>query len=427
MQVSVENVGTLGRRLNITVPADQLEKAYADRLQRLSRQVRVPGFRQGKVPLKMVEAQYGAQLLEEVAGDVIQSSFREAIGREGLRPAGGPRIQPKSLKRGEEFAYTAEFEIFPEIKRPTLAGVRIERPRATVGDEDVNRTLETIRKQRTRFDAVERAAQSGDRVTIDFTGRLNGTPFEGGSARNFPVVLGGHALLDDLENGLVGIARGETRSIAVHFPDSYRNPKLAGQNAEFEVRANEVAAPVVPEVSEALARELGVASGNVDELRVQVRENLEREAAKRSDAAVRTRVMQALLDANRFEVPKALLDEEVAQMKTRGGAPSGASDDDIRARARIRVTLALILGEVMRHQGIVADPARVRARLEELAAEYESPEEFIQWHYEQPGRLTTIESLVAEEKVVEELLKTAELTDKPLSFQDMLNFNETLH
>jgi trigger factor len=426
MQVSVENVGTLGRRLNITVPADQLEKLYADRLQRLSRQVRVPGFRQGKVPLKMVEAQYGAKLLEEVAGDVIQSSFREAIGREGLRPAGGPRIQPKSLKRGEEFAYTAEFEVFPEIKKPTLAGVRIERPRATVGDEDVNRTLETIRKQRIRFDAVERAAQSGDRVTIDFTGRLNGTPFEGGSAKNFPVVLGGHSLLDDLEQGLIGIARNETRSIAVRFPANYRNAKLAGQTAEFEVRANEVAAPVLPDVDEALARELGVASGSIDELRQQVRENLEREAAKRSDAALRTRVMQALLDANRFEVPKALLDDEVAQLKTRGGAPSGASDDEIRARAQIRVTLALILGEVMRHQGIVADPARVRARLEELAAEYESPEEFIQWHYEQPGRLTTIESLVAEEKVVEELLKTAELVDKPVSFQDLLNLNETL-
>jgi trigger factor len=426
MQVSVENVGALGRRLNITVPADQLEKAYADRLQRLSRQVRVPGFRQGKVPLKMVEAQYGAKLLEEVAGDVIQSSFREAIGREGLRPAGGPRIQPKTLKRGQEFAYTAEFEVFPEIKQPTLAGVRIERPRAAVDDEDVNRTLATIRKQRTRYEAVERAAQAGDRVTIDFTGRLNGTPFEGGSAKNFPVVLGGHSLLDDLEQGLIGTRRGETRAIAVKFPAEYRNPKLAGQTAEFEVLVNEVAGPVVPEVDESLAKELGVANGSIDELRQQVRENLEREAAKRSDAAVRTRVMQALLDANRFDIPKALLDDEVAQMKTRGGVPAGASDDEIRARAQTRVTLALILGEVMRHQGIVADAARVRARLEEMAAEYESPEEFIRWHYEQPGRLTSVESLVAEEKVVEELLKTAELVDKPVSFQDLLQINETL-
>lgn len=426
MQVSVENVGALGRRLNITVPANQLEKAYADRLQRLSRQVRVPGFRQGKVPLKMVEAQYGAKLLEEVASDVIQSSFREAIGREGLRPAGGPRIQPKELKRGEEFAYIAEFEVFPEIRQPTLAGVRIERPRAAVGDEDVNRTIETIRKQRTRYETVDRAAQAGDRVTIDFTGRLNGTPFEGGSAKNFPVVLGGQSLLDDLEKGLIGIQRGETRSIAVRFPADYRNPKLAGQNAEFEVRASEVAGPVVPEINESLAKELGVASGSIDELRQQVRDNLEREAAKRSDATVRTRVMQALLDANRFEIPRALLDEEVAQMKTRGGVPAGAGDDEIRARAQTRVALALILGEVMRHQGIVADAARVRARLEEMAAEYESPEEFIRWHYEQPGRLTSIESLVAEEKVVEELLKTAKLEDKPVGFQDLLQINETL-
>jgi trigger factor len=427
MQVSVENVGGLGRRLNITLPADQLEKVFTDRLKKLSRQVRVPGFRPGKVPLKMVEAQYGAQLLEEAAGDVIQASFSEAVGREGLRPAGGPRIHPKSIKRGQEFAYTAEFEVFPEIEPPSLAGVRIERPVATVSEDDVDRTLDTIRKQRTRYQAVERESRSGDRLLIDFTGKLGGVPFEGGSAKNFSVVLGSQTLLDDLEKGLLGTRRGETRTITVNFPAEYRNSKLAGQAAEFDVRINEVAEPAVPEVNEELARELGVASGQVNDLRQQIRDNLTREAEKRSEAIVRTRVMQALLDARRFDVPNVLVDDELAQMKSRGGAPAGASDDDLRARSRIRVSLALILGEVMKRQGIRADAAAVRARLEQMAAEYESPEEFIRWHYEQPGRLASMESIVAEDKVVAELLKTADVKDQAIEFQALLQINETLH
>lgn len=426
MQVSVENVGALGRRLNISVPADQLEKVFADRLQKLSRQVKVPGFRPGKVPLKMVEAQYGAKLLEEAAGDVIQASYREAIGREKLRPAGGPRIQPRSIGRGQEFVYTAEFEVFPEIKSPSLAGVVIERPVAAVNEEDVNRTIETIRRQRTRYQPVEREARSGDKLLIDFTGKVDGTAFEGGSAKNFPVVLGGHTLLDDLEKGLLGSARGQTRTVNVHFPGDYRNTRLAGRVAEFEVQVNEVSEPVVPGIDEQLARELGVASGQIEDLRQQVRENLNREAGKRSELLVRTRVMQALLDANRFDVPKSLIDDELAQMKSRGGAPSGASDDDLHTRARIRVSLALILGEVMQQQGIVPDAASVRAKLGLMAAEYDSPEEFIHWHYEQPGRLSSIESLVAEERAVEALLKTASVKDRPKGFQELLQINETL-
>jgi trigger factor len=422
MQVSLENVGSLGRRLTVALPAQELEQAYSERLKRLSREVRLPGFRPGKVPVKIVEQQYGAKLLEEAAGELIQSSFREALGRQGLRPAGGPRIEPMSLKRGEELRYTAEFEVYPEVPSATLQGVRIERPHVTIVDADIDRTLETIRRQRTRYTPAARAAQQGDQVVVDFTGRLGGQTFEGGTARNFPVVIGSQTLLDDLENGLVGSQAGETRSIAVKFPSDYRQPKLAGQNVDFEVSVKEIAAPQVPALDEALARELGVASGNLDELRKQVRDNLEREAARRAQAAVRTRVMKALLASSHIEVPEALVDEQLQRQQS----SAAMSERERREHARRRVMLGLLLSEAIRRFGIAPEAARVRAKLESMAQEYESPEAFIRWHYEEPGRLAEIEALVMEERVVEELLKSATVTDQEMGFQDLLKVEETI-
>jgi trigger factor len=422
MQVSMETVGALGRRLTVAVPAEKLEQAYEARLKRLSRQVKMPGFRPGKVPTRIVEQQYGSQLLEEAAGEVIQSSFREAVGREGLRPAGGPHIQPKSLKRGEELEYTAEFEVYPEMPAISLQGVTIERPRVAVADEDVERTLETIRRQRTRYSPVSRAAQKGDRLVVDFVGRLQGETFEGGSAQSFPVVLGSQTLLEDLENGLLGAQAGEARSVAVRFPESYRHPKLAGQVVDFEVKVKEIAEPMLPALDEQLAKELGVESGSLEELRNQVRGNLEREAVKRGDAAVRARVMKTLLETAHIEVPQALVEDELQRLPAR----AGQSDVQRREQAKKRVALGLILSEVMRQKGIAAEPGRVRARLEEMAQEYDSPQEFIRWHYAEPGRLAEVEALVMEERIVEELLKSAAVSERAMSFQDLIKLEETV-
>jgi trigger factor len=426
MQVSMESVGALGRRLTVAVPAQRLEQAYAERLKRLARQVRLPGFRPGKVPSRILEQQYGPQLLEEAAGDVIQSSFREALGKEGLRPAGGPHIEPKSLKRGEELRYTAEFEVYPEIPAVTLKGARIERPRVEVKDEDVGRTLDTIRRQRTRYQAVQRAAQSGDRLVVDFSGRLKGEAFEGGTATDFAVVLGSQTLLPDLENGLVGAPPGELRSVAVNFPKDYRHPKLAGQVVDFDVRVKEVGEPVVPEIDEQLARELGVENGSVDDLRKQIRENLEREAVKRSEQTVRARVMKTLLSASRLEVPKVLIDEELQRMTPQGRQTPPAHDGQRRELAAKRVALGLLLAEAMRQLGVAADAGRVRAKLESMAQEYDAPQEFIQWHYSKPERLAEVEALVMEERIVEELLKAADMVDQAMGFQDLLKLDETL-
>jgi trigger factor len=428
MEVSVETVGALGRRMKVAVPADQVEKEFNDRLQRLSKQVKLPGFRPGKVPLKMVESHYGGSLMNEVAGELIQVTMRDAIGSQGLRPAGDPRVQSKPLTRGEQLEYIVEFEIYPEIKCFDLAGQSIERPTVTVSDDDVNRTLETIRKQRATWKPVEREARLGDRVTIDFVGSLNGKEFEGGKASAFPLVLGSGALIESMEQGLVGVKPGESRSVVVKFPPDYRHPLLAGQAADFDVKANEVAEAVLPEVDEAFVKELGVSEGGVEKLRADIKANLEREAISRTRAVVRVRVLKALLDANPIEVPRSLLEAEIRRLKAAdvSGGHAAADAAVYERRARHRVALGLILSEIIHARGLVPDGSRVRARLEEMAVDYDSPQEFMQWHQEKPERMAEIESLVMEERVVEDLLASAKAIDKSMDFQDLLKADISL-
>jgi trigger factor len=418
MQVSVESVGSLGRRMKIAVPADQFEKAFVDRLQRFSRSVKMPGFRPGKVPLKMVEAQYGPQLMEEVAGSLIESSYQEAIGREGLRPAGGPKIHPESLGRGKDLQFTAEFEVIPEVKQLDIAGTKIERPVAIIEDSDVDSTLETIRRQNMSWNEVTRPAQDGDRVLVDFSGRLGGEVFEGGTAKDFPVVIGSNTLLEELEKGLVGAGAGDIRTIAVQFPSDYRHDKLAGKSADFEVQVKTISEPVLPVLDAEFAKRFGVADGDLAKLRADVRGNLEREAAKRTRAIVRARVLNALLAANPVEVPQGLMNAEIARLK--GQKSSGSDSAGLEARARARVALWLILAEIIRVRGHRADPASVRAKLQELAQEYEKPAELVQWYYANPERLAEVERLVIEERVIEELLAGAEVVEQAVPLQELL-------
>jgi trigger factor len=423
MQVSVETVGTLGRKLKVAVPAEDVEKEFSQRLKKLSHQVKMPGFRPGKVPLKMVEAHYGERLMEEIAGDLIQDSLHEAIVREGLRPAAGPRIERQPLARNQSLEYVAEFEVFPEIKKLDIAGIAIERPVATVAEADIERTLETIRKQRTIWNPVARAAAMGDRVKIDFVGRLKGEPLPGGTAKDFFVVLGSGTLIEDVEKGLVGSTAGDARTIAATFPSDYRHQPLAGQTVDFEVTVHEVAESVLPPVDEALARQLGVESGSVEQLRADIKENLERESGQRTRRVVRARTINALLEGNEFEIPKSMIDSEVANLNRQQQASGARVDADmLRKLARRRVAIGLVLAEVVQRREIKADAARVRAKIEEMAAEYEQPAAFVQWHYEQPQRLAQIESLVVEERALEELQAQARIEDKTVTFEELLQF-----
>ncbi len=421
MQVSVETVGTLGRKLKVALPAEDVEKEFSQRLVKLSQQVKMPGFRPGKVPLKMVETQYGDRLMNEIAGDLIETSLREAIVKEGLRPAAGPRIEQQTITRNKGLQYTAAFEIYPDIKKLDIVGIAIERPVAPVADGDVERTLETIRKQRSTWSPLTREAKLGDRVKIDFAGRMNGEPLPGGEAKDFFTVLGSSTLIDDLEKGMVGAKGGETRHIVATFPADYRHQPLAGQKVEFDVTVHEVAEPVLPDVNADLAKQLGVEDGNVEQLRAEIKANLEREATQRTQRVIRAHVLKALLDANDFEVPASLVDAETANLRRYAQASGIRSDEaSLSNQARQRVAVGLALAEVIRARNIRPDPTRVRTKLEEMAAEYESPAAFVQWHFEQPQRLAQIQSLVAEELAVEELLTQAKVEERAVTFQELL-------
>lgn len=431
MRVQVENTGTLGRRMTVSLPAERLEEEISTRLTSLSRDLKLPGFRPGKVPPKLVEAKYGARVLQEVAGELIQISFRDALGQEGLQPAGGPAIEPKSFERGQDLEYVAVFEVYPELGEITIAGSKIERPQCEVQESDADRTIENMRKQRVSWDKVFRAAQDEDRVTVDFTGAIDGEAFAGGDATDFGVVLGSGSLLEEFENGLVGASAGDERHIPVQFPDNYVNTELAGKRASFEVQVKEVAQPRLPELDDAFAKAFGVESGGVEKLRAEVKQNLERETDDRIRTVLRTQVMGALLGQNKIEIPERLVGEEIDRMVTAAqqdlkgrGVPANALEADrtrFEEEARRRVALGIIVFEVVKTNNLKADPARVRARLEHMATGYDNPEAFIQWYYADRSRLEHLEAMVLEEQVVEHLLQEADLVDKPMTFGELMH------
>ncbi len=416
--------------MSVAVPADRIEQAFENRLRRLSRQVKVPGFRPGKTPMKVLEARYGEQVLEEVAGELIQSSFREAIGQEGLKPVAGPLIRRQPLGRGKQLAYTAEFEIFPEIARLDLKGTSVERLQCQIGEEDVDESIESLRRQRTTWQLVERAARDGDRLLVDFKGTIDGRPFEGGEADGFYLLLGAGRLIDGFEPGLVGSQAGEERTLELRMPSSHPKPELADKPVTFAVKVREVAEAVLPEVNDELARQYGVTEGGVERLRAQVRTNLERELGQRLRTVMRARVLDALLAMNNFELPQTLLEAETEYVRRlyqaiRERQPAAALETAEESQlyqntARQRLARSLILAEVVKKNGIKAAPDKLRSRVQELAQEYESPEEFVRACYATPARLGEIEAAVVEEQAIEELLATAEVTEKPTSFQELV-------
>ena len=429
MQVSIEATGGLGRRMTVAVPAEQFEREFTERLKRLSRTARLAGFRPGRAPLKIVEAQYGGKLLDEVAQDLMRDSFYEALNREGLKAAGGPMIEPKALMRGQDMQYVAVFEIYPQVPRLDLKGVTVERPGCEITDADVDRTIEVMRKQRQTFRAVERAAADGDRLTIDFVGTLEGEEFPGGRAEGHTLILGAGNLLPDFEGGLKGASAGAVIDIPVAFPAEYGVPTLAGKSAQFHVTVGEVAEPVLPALDEAFAASLGVTEGGVEGLRQEVRQNLAREADRRVRERTKGEVFRRLREVNPIDLPKVLVDNEAlrlrdaahSQLTRQGLRPEALPADSgaFRERAAERVALGIILSELIRVRDLKADPAKVRARVEEMAADYDDPARFIEWYYSDRERLAEAESLVLEDQAVEQLLAEAEVADRALRFEEL--------
>lgn len=432
MQANLETLSALERKLSVSLPATDIDHEVETRLKRLSRTVKMHGFRPGKVPLKVVEQHYGPQVRQEVLGDAMQRSFGEAVRQQNLRVAGYPRFEltPRSDGAGE-VRYSATFEIYPEVRVGDISGATIERPALEVGDAEVVKTIEIMRKQRVRYEEVERAAQTGDRVTIDFRGTLDDADFPGSSGRGQQAVLGEGRLLPDFDAGIAGMKPGETKSFDVHFPGDYHGREVAGKTARFEVTVSRVAEPRLPEVDAAFAKSLGVADGDLSRMRADIRGNLEREVKAKLRNRLRDAVMQALLDATRIEAPRSLVQMEIERLQAGARQELAARGvkvtqdtplpgDLFEQQAARRVTLGLILGELVKLHNLHPKPEQVRKLVEEQAESYERPEEVVKWFYAAPERLRDLESAVLEENVVAWALGVARVTDQKVDFDELM-------
>jgi trigger factor len=432
MQANLETLSALERRLSVSLPATDIDSEVESRLKRLSRTVKMHGFRPGKVPFKVVEQHYGPQVRQEVLGDAMQKSFGEAVRQQNLRVAGYPRFELAPPADGTaEFQYRATFEIYPEVTVGDIAGKAIERPTLEVGEVEIDKTIEIMRKQRAHYDAVERAAQTGDRVTIDFKGTLDGADFPGSSGSGQQAVLGEGRLLPDFEGGVTGMTPGETKAFDVRFPADYHGREVAGKTARFEVTLRQVAAPHLPEVNAEFAKSLGVADGDLGRMRADIKGNLEREVKAKLRSRLRDQVMQVLLDATRLEAPRSLVQLEVERLQA-GARQELASRgvkvtpetpipaDLFEPQARRRVNLGLILGELVKQHNLYAKPEDVRKRVDEQAESYERPEEVVKWFYAAPERLREIESAAVEDNVVAWALGVAKVTERKMDFDELM-------
>ncbi|HND97064.1 MAG TPA: trigger factor [Plasticicumulans sp.] len=428
MQVSVEELGGLERRLTVQLPAARIEQEIEQRLQDLSRRVKLDGFRPGKVPLKVVKRMYGGQVRQEVLGELMQSSFQEAVSGQNLRPAAGPQISPSAAAEGD-FAYAATFEVLPEFELQGFEGIAVERPVAEVSDADIDSMLETLRKQRTVWTPVERPAQTGDRVTVSFEGTIDGVAFPGGKGDDVPVVLGAGGMLPDFENGLIGIAAGEAREIAVSFPEGYHAQELAGRTARFALNAGVVAEPSLPPVDEEFAKAFGVEDGSVESLRAALRDNMTRELGQGIKTRVKKQVMDALLAANPIELPKVLVTEEIDRIAQQAGFPAAsagnAEADKIKEgvfaeEARRRVALGLLISRLVVQEKLTADPARVVEQLTTMASTYQDPNEVMQWYLKNPQAMEGLRALALEDTVVDWVLARASVTEQPSTFDAVM-------
>ena len=431
MQANLETLSSLERRLSVTLPLDKVNSEVESRLKRLARTVKLHGFRPGKVPMKIVEQQFGGQVRQEVLGDAVQQSFGEAVKEKNLRVAGYPRIEVRPGDApAEKFEYVATFEVYPEVTIGALAQVKIERPVVNINHAEVDKTIDILRKQRTHYHVVDRGAQSGDQVRMDYRGTLAGEAFEGGTGADQNALLGSGQLLADFERNLIGMKAAESREFDVHFPDEYHGKEVAGKDAHFAVQVKEVREPHVPEADAAFARSLGVTDGDLSKMRADVKANLEREVKRRAETRVKDQVMKSLLDATKVEVPRALLDleiERLMQNMRHDLEQKGLKPDQIpmpkeafEPEALRRVSLGLILAEMVRLHKLEAKPDQIKAVIQEYAQSYEKPEEVVRWYYQQAERLREVESIVLEDNVVQWTLSNANVEDKPTAFDELM-------
>jgi trigger factor len=433
MQVSIETTSGLERRLTVGVPADTVDTEVDARLQQAVKNVRLPGFRPGKVPMKVMRQRFGASVRQEVLGEVMSRSFQEAVVQEKLRPAGTPTIEPRNTGAGSDLEYVATFEVFPEIAVKELADFNVERPVAEVTGEDVDRIIEVFRKQQGRWEEVERPAAEGDRVTIDYRGTRDGEAFDGGSAEGAELELGSGRMIPGFEDGVVGMQAGEEKVLSLTFPDEYHEETLRGAAVEFAVTLHKVEGLQLAPLGPDLYAAYGVDGDDEAAFRAEVAQNMERELKNAVDARVKQQVMDKLVDTYAdLDIPAALVKQEIDGLRQQmfqqfGGAgtenldlKSLLPDEMFAERAERRVRLGLVLAELISHHRVSVDPDALRAAVEEIASTYQDPEEVVNWYYANQEQLSGVESRVLEDRVVEQLLEAANVTESACSYQDAI-------
>lgn len=433
MQVSIETTTGLERRLIIGVPAQRVDSEVEVRLQKAAGQVKINGFRPGKVPMNVVRQRYGLGVRQEVLGEVMSQTFYEAVQKEKLRPAGTPSIEPKRVDPGHDIEFVATFEVYPEIDIAEFSAISVEQPSAEIAEADIDDMIETLRGQQAKYEDAAKAAETGDQVIIDFVGTRNGEVFEGGSAQASPLVLGSNRMIPGFEDGIIGMSAGDTKTLALTFPADYHNEELRGAAVEFSVTVKAVKAKQLPALDADFFRLFGVEDGDATAFRKEVSENMQRELKSALRNKVKEQVMEGLLAANAFDVPKSLIRQEIDALRAQmlqqfGGAasqfdPSLLPDDMFRERAQRRVALGLLLAEVIKKSGIKSDANRVRTTVEELASTYQNPEQVVNWYYSNKQQLAGVESLVLEDMAVEKILESAKVAEKPSSYKDVMARN----
>jgi trigger factor len=429
MQVSVKSNEGLERSMTVEVPAEQIEKEVQQRLKNMAGRVRMDGFRPGKVPFAVLKKRYGQQVREEVESELVRSSFVEAVQKEKLRPAGTPKIET-SASTGDKLAFTATFEVYPEVKVEIPAGMVIEKPAVAVTDTDVDNMVEKLRKQRATWETVDRAAAEGDQVVIDFLGKVDGVAFEGGESKGYTLELGSKRFISGFEEQLIGARAGDNKEVKVTFPKDYQSEELAGKAAVFEVTVHSVNGPKLPELDdETFLQALGTQEGGIENLRKDVRASMERELKQRIDGQMKEQLLDKLLDANPIELPTALVEDEIRQMANQARQSMGMEGDQevtdevrnaLDERARHRVALGLMVGELIREKGLKVEPDKVRARIEELAQSYEDSQAVVNWYYQDRSRLAGVEALVLEDQVVDSLLTEIKTEEVSKAFDEIM-------
>jgi trigger factor len=429
MQVSLETTSGLERRMHITVPSNEFEGQVEAKLKQTAGQVRLKGFRPGKVPMKEVNRRFGAGIRQEVSSEMMESSYREAIIKEEVSPAGSPQIEDIKIEQGQDLEFTAVFEVFPEIALADFSGIEVAKPEADVTEADIEKMIETLREQRKVFEAVDRAAQNDDKLNIDFEGFIDGEAFEGGKAEGSDLVIGSGSMIPGFEDGLIGAKTGEDTELNVTFPEDYQSSDLAGKDALFKVKVNSVLEAKLPELDESLFEQFGVTEGGLDAFKTEVTANMEKELKAAIATKVKNQVLDGLAETNDVLVPQALIDSEIDRMRREavqqfGGQqqidPSILPAEMFQDQASKRVVLGLLVNAIVEEKSLSADADLVKEKITEMASSYEEPEQVINYYYSNEEQLNQIQNLVLEEQVIDTVIAEAVVTTEAMGYEEAI-------